>query len=203
MNPSMRKPLRRLGWGLVFPVLDLHLGIFDVLPDFIGYIMILVALNQLGKEGGFKPASWLAAVLLVLSLPQLMINARIDIDEFAAVSLGMHAFTQGMVVLHGLMSFFIVRGLYKLVLPIASPELLNAIVSRIRLYIALMAAQLICYPFLLNLGEELLALLFLFGIVMFIAELLLIRIPFRISNIREASQIHEADTMNEDVKRKG
>jgi uncharacterized membrane protein len=183
----MRKSLRRLGWGLIFPVLDLHLGFFDVLPDFIGYLMILVALNQLGTGvGGYKPASMLAAVLLFLSLPQLVIKASIGINEFAAVPLGMHAFAQGMVVLHGLLVYFTVRVLYTIARPIAGPELLDSLVSRLRLYMALMAAQLIFYPFLLNLDEDLTVVFFLIGIVIIIAELLLIRIPFRMSHIRNA-----------------
>lgn len=192
MNPSMRKSLRRLGWGLVFPILDFHLGFFDVFPDFIGYVMILVALNQLGKgDGDFKRASRLAAVLLFLSLPQLMIKASIDIDELTSAPLGMHAFIQGTVVLHALLVYFIVRGLYMIAKPIAPPELLDAIFSRLRLYMILVAAQLVFYPFLLNFGEDLAVLLLLVGIVVFIAELLLIRIPFRMSRIRNAPVEHD------------
>lgn len=177
-----------LGWGLVFPILDVHLGPFDVLPDFIGYIMILVTLNQLGTgDGCFKPASWLAAVLILLSLPKLVIKASIDINDLNVAPLGMYIFTQGMMVLHALLAYFIIRGLYTIARPIAPPELLNALVSRLRLYMALMAAQLIFYPFLLNFGDDLAVLLLLFGIVMFIAELMLIRIPFRISHIRNAT----------------
>lgn len=195
MNPSKRKSLRRLGWGLVFPILDLHLGPFDVLPDFIGYIMILVALNQLGKgDGGFNPTNWLAAVLIFLSLPQLVIKASIDINDLSAASLGMHAFAQGMIVLHALLAYFIFRGLYTIARPIAPPRLLDALVTRLRLYMALMAAQLIVYPFLLNFGEDLAVLLLLIGIMMFIAELLLIRIPFRISHIRNAPVDHDGQS---------
>jgi uncharacterized membrane protein len=195
LNPSMSKSLRRLGWGLVFPILDLHLGPFDVLPDFIGYIMILVSLNQLGTgDGGFNPASWLAAALIFLSLPQLVIKASIDIDELTTTSLGMHAFVQGIIVLHALLAYFIFRYLYTIARPIAPPRLLDALVSRLRLYMALMAAQLILYPFLLNFGEDLAVLLFLIGIVMFIAELLLIRIPFRISHIRIAPVDHDGQS---------
>jgi hypothetical protein len=60
----MRSALRRLGWGLVFPLVDLNLGSFDVFPDIIGYIMILIALRQLKNGiGCFKQASGLAATL--------------------------------------------------------------------------------------------------------------------------------------------
>ena len=88
MNPSMRSALRRLGWGLVFPLVDLHLGSFDVLPDLIGYIMIRIALGQLGTvDISFKKASWLAAVLIFLSLPQLMVKTSIDINQLTTAPL--------------------------------------------------------------------------------------------------------------------
>jgi hypothetical protein len=186
LNPSMRSALRRLGWGLVFPLVDLHLGTFDILPDIIGYIMILIALGQLsaGDGGGFKQASWLAAVLIFLSLPQLMINTSIDINQLTAAPLGMHAYVQGTAILHALLAYLIFRGLYTVARPIAPPELLDAIVTRQKLYMAVFASQLIFYPFLLNMEESWAIMLLFIGIFIFITELLLIRLPFRLSLIR-------------------
>lgn len=184
MNPLIRKSLRTLGWGLVFPLVDFHLGVIDILPDFIGYIMILVALNRLESSvGGYTVAKSLAAVLIIFSLPQIVFKARININELTSVSLGMHVVSQGMIVLHGLLVYFIIRGLYKIAFPIASPELKHAIVSRIKAYMFLLAAQLIFYPFLLNFGEDLIIALLLTGVVMIIAEFLIVRIPFRMSRI--------------------
>lgn len=188
MNPSMRSTLRRLGWGLVFPLIDLHLGSFDVLPDLIGYIMILMALGQLRvRDGGFKLASWLAAVLIFLSLPQLVIKTNIDIKQLTAAPLGMHAYVQGTAILHALLAYLVFRGLYTIARPIAPPELLDAIITRWKLYMAVFAAQLIFYPFLLNVDESWSVLLLIIGILMFVAEVLLIRIPFRLSHIRNIS----------------
>ncbi|MDQ8738830.1 hypothetical protein [Paenibacillus sp. LHD-38] len=185
MNPSMRSALRRLGWGLVFPLVDLHLGSFDVLPDIIGYIMILIALGQLGAgDGGFKQARWLAAVLIFLSLPQLMVKTSIDINQLTAAPLGMHIYVQGTAILHALLAYLIFQGLYTVARPIAPPELLDAIVNRQKLYMAVFASQLIFYPFLLNLDESWANMLLLIGIFIFVAELLLIRLPFRLSQIR-------------------
>ncbi|WP_156889562.1 hypothetical protein [Paenibacillus harenae] len=192
MNPSMRSTLRRLGWGLVFPLVDLHLGSFDVLPDMIGYIMILMALGQLGAgDGGFKLASWLAAVLIFLSLPQLVIKTSIDIKQLTAAPLGMQAYVQGTAILHALLAYLIFRRLYTIARPIAPPEMLDDIVTRRKLYMAVFAAQLIFYPFLLNLDESWSVLLLIIGILMFVAELLLIRIPFRLSHLRNTPIDHD------------
>lgn len=185
MNPSMRSALRRLGWGLVFPLVDLHLGSFDVLPDLIGYIMILIALGQLGTvDISFKKASWLAAVLIFLSLPQLMVKTSIDINQLTTAPLGMHAYIQGTAILHALLAYLIFQGLYAVARPIAPPELLDTIVIRRKLYMVVFVAQLIFYPFLLNMEESWAIMLLFIGIFLFIAELLLVRLPFRLSHIR-------------------
>lgn len=185
MNPSMRTALRRLGWGLVFPLVDVHFGYFDVFPDMIGYIMILIALGKIGGENvGFKQASLLAAVLLFLSLPQLIIKTSIDINQLTIVPFGMHAYVQGTALLHALLAYLIFRGLYTVAKPIASPELLNAIVSRRKLYMSVFSLQLIFYPFLFNLEESWVIMLFFIGIFTFVTEILLIRLPFRLSHIK-------------------
>lgn len=181
----MRTALRRLGWGLVFPLVDVHFGYFDVFPDMIGYIMILIALGKIGGENvGFKQASLLAAVLLFLSLPQLIIKTSIDINQLTIVPFGMHAYVQGTALLHALLAYLIFRGLYTVAKPIASPELLNAIVSRRKLYMSVFSLQLIFYPFLFNLEESWVIMLFFIGIFTFVTEILLIRLPFRLSHIK-------------------
>lgn len=181
----MRTALRRLGWGLVFPLVDVHFGYFDVFPDMIGYIMILIALGKIGCENvGFKQASLLAAVLLFLSLPQLIIKTSIDINQLTIVPFGMHAYVQGTSLLHALLAYLIFRGLYTVAKPIASPELLNAIVSRRKLYMSVFSLQLIFYPFLFNLEKSWVIMLFFIGIFTFVTEILLIRIPFRLSHIK-------------------
>jgi hypothetical protein len=191
LNPSMRSALRRLGWGLVFPLVDLNLGSFDVFPDIIGYIMILIALRQLKNGiGCFKQASGLAAILIFLSLPQLLVKTNMDINQLTAAPFGMHAFVQGAAILHALLAYMIFRGLYTVARPIAPPELLDAIVIRRKLYMAVFASLLILYPFLLNMEESWAIMFIPIGILLFVAELLLIRLLFRLSNIRNTPIDH-------------
>src|SRR5690606_25859258 len=117
-------------------------------PDVIGYILISIALGQLGAEvAQFKHAKLLAAVLMLLSLPQLLANMSIDINQFAASTFAMHAYVQGTAILHGWLIYLIFRGLYRLAKPLASSELLNSIVSRRNLYMTVLALQLFFYPF--------------------------------------------------------
>lgn len=185
MNSSMRSALSRLGWGLVFPLINFQSVFFDAFPDIVGYIMIFIALGQLSaRDAGFKQTRWLAAAMILLSLPQLVVKSSIDINQLSTAQLGMHAYIQGMGIMHALLAYQIFRGLYTFARPIASPDLLDAIVTRRKLYMTIFVSQLIFYPFLLNMEENWAIMLLFIGILMFIAELLLIRLPFRLSHIR-------------------
>ncbi|MEK3884981.1 hypothetical protein [Paenibacillus sp. PL2-23] len=185
MKPDIAKSLRELGWGLIFTLVDFHLGVFDILPDVIGYVIILLALNKLrAGEGNFKPARWLAAVLIPLSLPQLVTKTNLDLNDLGAAPMEVHLYTQGMTVLHGLLLYFIFREIYAHFKPLAPAELMYSLFVRLRLYMALFAAQLIIYPFLFNWSESLMTPFILLGAAMLISELLLIRIPFRLSRVR-------------------
>ena len=55
--------------GLIFLFLNFYINGFDIIPDFVGYIFILVGLNSLSKyHPAFSQASVAAAILLVLSI---------------------------------------------------------------------------------------------------------------------------------------
>jgi len=61
---------RLVFWGLVFVVLDIHLDeSVNLLPDFVGFILVTVGLGRLVTlSGRFRAARVLAAMLIVLSL---------------------------------------------------------------------------------------------------------------------------------------
>lgn len=158
--------------------------------------MIFIALGQLGaKDVGFKQARWMAAAMIFLSLPQLVVKSSIDIGQLATAPLGMHAYMLATSIMHALLAYLIFRGLYVFARPLAPPELLDSIVTRRKLYMTVFVTQLIFYPFLLNVEESWVIMLLLIGILMFIVELLLLRLPFRLSHIRN-KQIDYNDNPN-------
>ncbi|TYP74561.1 hypothetical protein [Paenibacillus methanolicus] len=185
MNPALRSALRRLGWGLVFPLVDVHIVLVDALPDLIGYLLIVSALRRLGAgHEGVKAAIWLAVALALLSVAQLVFNASININQFATAPLAIHVYVQAAIILHGLLAYRIFQILYRIAGPIAPPPLKDAIVSRRNYYMAVFAAQLFFYPFLLNIDESWIMLLLALQLCFMLAEFLLIRLPFRMSRIR-------------------
>ncbi|MFB9328914.1 hypothetical protein ACFFSY_23510 [Paenibacillus aurantiacus] len=194
MNYSMRTTLRRLGWGLVFPLVDIHVGPIDVLPDLIGYLLIVSALRQLGAGYGVdKTAIWLAAILALLAVPRLLVNTSMNIDQYTTSPFALHIYGQGVVILHSLLAYRVFQGLYANAITVAPPKLKDAIVNRRKFYMTVFAAQLFFYPFLLNLESGWVMLLMGLQLCFILAELLLIRLPFRLSRIRIAPPIGDRD----------
>jgi len=63
------KPLRLVFWGLLLAFLDLNIAGFDVLPDLIGFVLMLAGLHRLKQYGGqFAVAEKCAAAGVVCGL---------------------------------------------------------------------------------------------------------------------------------------
>jgi hypothetical protein len=95
-------------WGLLLVILDLQFNEFDVLPDFIGYLLVAVGCGGLvGLSGRFSTAKTLSWILVVLSLVGFVLsNDLASLYGFVhlAVDCGMIWFLLG-----GVMEFASVR----------------------------------------------------------------------------------------------
>lgn len=61
--------LKLVLWGLMFTVINFRIQGFDLIPDVIGYIMVIVGLSRIKKyEAGFSAAMKSAYVMTALSL---------------------------------------------------------------------------------------------------------------------------------------
>ncbi|MGM0884573.1 MAG: hypothetical protein ACQEXQ_26485 [Bacillota bacterium] len=184
MSTSLNPVLRRLGWGLVFQIIDIHIVFFDLLPDFIGYIMMASALHKLSTEHYlFRRAMWVATAMIFLSLPGVVMKSNIAISDFASIPLSQHLYSQAMLALHVLLAFWIFNGLYAIAQQAGDSHLLDSIINRRNLYLVIFITQLIVYPFFLNVDDSWLTLFIVFGILGLIMELMFIRLPFRLAKV--------------------
>ncbi|MBD2869254.1 hypothetical protein [Paenibacillus arenilitoris] len=190
MTTLREQALRRLGWGLVLPMIDIHIIIVDLLPDFIGYAMIVSALHRLSSEhSAFRKAKAAAIALLLLSLPQLLLKSNIPIAEFKAVPIHMHLYGQAGLALHALMAYWLFNGLYAFARQNGlGAETLDSVVYRRNFYLSVTVLQLAYYPFLWNSEDGMHLLLFAFAALMLVAELLLLRLPFRLAKERKGEE---------------
>ena len=72
----------RIFWGLLFVVLDIRINSVDlILPDFVGYILIVSGLSQLvPHDKSFRTARLVAVVLIFVSLTTL-VEVKVDSKE--------------------------------------------------------------------------------------------------------------------------
>lgn len=186
--------LRWLGWGFVIVLLDIRIGGFDLLPDAIGCILIAVSLHQFSLSGAkdFRKAKMAAIALIFASLPAWLFVPGIDTVNsaaFADIPLSRHLYFQALTALHVLLAYWCFDGYFAIARQAGRTELLDTIHFRKNMYMILAVLQFIVYPFLLNAESGLGRLLFVLGICSLVAELLLIRIAFRLSHTARPSRI--------------
>jgi hypothetical protein len=69
----MREAFLRYSWGIFFILIDFRIGFLDVLPDFIGFILMWTAIDTLGRQrSGYMRAKPYVILLTLLSLVEIV-----------------------------------------------------------------------------------------------------------------------------------
>ncbi len=66
MQNNISKSISKIAWGFIFVLIHINIGTVDILPDFVGYIFMLSAINELTAESKtisqLKPFGMILAV---------------------------------------------------------------------------------------------------------------------------------------------
>lgn len=77
----------KIAFGNLFILISLNIMGFDIMPDFVGYILFISAFSELcEKYKGFRNLSPFAVILMVWSIVSLIIPAFSDIDAITVIS---------------------------------------------------------------------------------------------------------------------
>lgn len=178
--------LRRIGWGLLFELIDIRIGYFDILPDFIGYILLASGLSALGAlHPPFRRARWAALAMIPLTLPHVLMESTVNLSNMAAVPIMLHGYVQLLLALHVLLAYWCFDGMLLMARQAGDRQLADTISLRMRFYMAVNVAQLIVYPFVLNFSERMLAIFIIFSLAGLLMELLFLRLPFRLAKLEQ------------------
>lgn len=189
MRTSSSRALRQMGWGFVFELIDIRIEFFDILPDFIGYILIASAIYQLKIEYPiFNKVKWVAIAMILLSLPGVLMYSNVSYSDFASLPLALHVYSQALVALHIVLVYGVFNGLIPIAQQMREKILLDSILFRRTLYMVVSISQLVFYPFFLNHDSDWIMLYIAFGVLSFILEVLFIRLPFRVSRMKWDSE---------------
>jgi hypothetical protein len=123
----MIKHIGYIFWGLLLVILDFKLNQFDVLPDFIGYILVSLGCGGLvAASGKFAIARNSCWALLVLSLVEFIVTG--DLRAILGIV---------QLVLNCTMMWFLLGGFMDLSLSMGRPDLAEKAGNRRMVYVAL------------------------------------------------------------------
>ncbi|QJC52463.1 hypothetical protein HGI30_13440 [Paenibacillus albicereus] len=197
MNESWRMPLRRIGWGLVLVLLDVRIAGIDWLPDFIGYMMAASGSMRLGSEfAALRRAGRLAGLLAAVSLPGILMPYTVGLTEgISQLPISVQLYGQLLMALHAALIVLLCTGLRQAAAAAKARDIQQEAVGRRTFYAVLAFALLLFYPFQFNLEETVWWGWYAGGVVLLgIAELLALRLPFRLSRVRRSRAPKEASS---------
>lgn len=178
----MAKALNKIFWGSLLVFLNFHINHFDILPDFLGYIIIFLGLTDLvSYSEHFSKAKSYVLILAAGSLPliyQFEVNMAEPI-EMTANAYGLMAIYIGVAFVHLGFVYHFMRGLMDIAQENPFKPLEKKTRTFLRFYIILTLAtqivsMLILIPYALSIGLILAPLILLLAIVSFIVEIMLL-----------------------------
>ena len=114
----MREAFLKMFWGFLFVLLEIHIIVVDILPDPIGYILIILGLAWFRESYDVaKKAHQFAIGLAVLSIPSVFVSQQVvdQVGTFGSSS-GIYGF-----IMQGL-NLVLVFMVFKLLLKVAYDE---------------------------------------------------------------------------------
>ncbi|MBS4209566.1 hypothetical protein [Bacillus sp. FJAT-50079] len=172
---DMPKVINRIFWGLMLVLLDINIVFIDLLPDFIGYLLIASALGELQPfSKAFLKAKVTAFLLAILAIPYLLVP-QINILEEIQPSLGIMLTNTIYHLLHIVFIFYLLHGFIDLAKNRKLPWMEKKTNSRGTFYMIVSLASATAVNFIFNVADTTIYfLLITTSIATFIAEISLL-----------------------------
>lgn len=154
---SVPKAIQKIFWGLFIVLIDIHIVIIDLLPDFIGYLFVVSGLSQLQTYASpFSKAKKFSLFLALLSLATIFQGPPIPLDEFILNKTSI--LMMGISTFHGLLHLSLVFYIMNGCLEIAEKEhyftFITSAKKGIMIYLIGTIAYYTVLPLVLNVQES-------------------------------------------------
>lgn len=147
----MREGFKYIIIGFLLILLDIHIFI-DILPDPIGYLMILLGLGKLEfKEASTHPTSVVATILLFYSIPTLFLNGQFFTQQIGILQ-WWGIYSNVLSLLNVILVYFLFKIIKNIVKMLHSPELTLKTEQMYKWYMVVMLTVLFIQPFLINMS---------------------------------------------------
>lgn len=147
----------KIFWGLIFTIVNINLGPIDILPNFIGYLLILSGLSIVeGQHVIYKKGRLPAIILSILSLKDFFTANQGNILTGQAAPLNLGLMLLGALVnLIGIYLIYVVcKGIYLVSSERGIQDLSDNAKGSFKFYFILNLIILFYMPFSLNLGQD-------------------------------------------------
>ncbi|MRH43793.1 hypothetical protein GH741_14035 [Aquibacillus halophilus] len=149
----MKFAFKRLFWGFLLVLLEIHILVIDIFPDPVGYYLILSGLTWLIKDYPVgKKASNIAGFLIIFSIPTVFINQSNmnetigQVDIFSGLSLYMVALELIKLVL----VFYVFKFMLEIAQASADNNLYHRTLNTFKVYMIIMLVGHLLQAFTMN-----------------------------------------------------
>jgi len=152
-----KESYKKLFWGFIIVLLDLRFNNFNILPDVIGYLMIVVALGQLENQHQYYGKAKNFAMLLILfAIPDIYQNNN-GLQGFRigdTYSLAIFVLSGVGIIINIFMVYYICQGIFQLSEERQLHELSSMATGRWRGYLIINTILLALMPLIINIGQN-------------------------------------------------
>lgn len=164
----------KLFWAMILITFDINLGPINILPNFIGYMLIYLALNELQHQHKIYEKGKIPSIILTI----LTIKNVIHVDsnnllsgQFTPVNYSLVALDSVVSVINIYLIYIICKGIYLLCLERELKELQNSTKSRWVFFLIISIGVIFYMPFSLNMSITFKSIIIFSAIIYVIAEL--------------------------------
>jgi hypothetical protein len=151
----MSAGFHKLFWGFLIVFVKIHILNVDILPDPLGYFLILQGIGILWKDSlGVEKARMLAGLLIVISIPSIFVQPNAAGFRMAMESTEWHLYGFALSIIKLVLVFHIFRMILNLVIRQGQSELQKRVEFTFNTYMAVMLTVTIAESFLMNLSGD-------------------------------------------------
>jgi hypothetical protein len=164
----------KLFWGMIFVIFNINIGIINLLPNFIGYILIFSGLSILSAQHSIYEKGKTPAVILTIITAKDIVNlgnANILSGQYPMDNLWFSAIGMVESLINLYLIFIICKGIYLLAEGRGLTELRNSAKERFLFYLGISVVYHLFNAFSMNLPRDTIMAIILVAIINIIALL--------------------------------
>lgn len=171
----MAKYYSQIIWGFVLVYININLGVFDIFPNFIGYILIAYGLDGLSESNELYKKGIIPAVTLVIaSLLSIFYPVTVNTQSLSPSTLWQLGIPAFYLILNLPLNYAICAGIYHDAEIKEDSDLMSRAKTRWNLLLYCTLLKLLLTPFILTIGDYFMILNIVVSIILLIVAISII-----------------------------